>query len=98
MNNYFKITLDKIKTYCKMTTSTKQKRLTIFNQTKGFTMNNFTYYINGEEVTRSKAYRLLLANCIEEDTADIYWLSRYNEQGRENIAELTNGSLEIVLK
>jgi hypothetical protein len=59
-------------------------------------MTSFTYYIDGEEVTRSKAYRLLLANCIEEDTADIYWLSRYNEQGRENITELTDGALEIV--
>jgi hypothetical protein len=89
-----------------MTTSTKQ--LNIFNQTKGFIMTTFTYYIDGEEVTAKRAFSfymeaynkaILFGYALEEDEA-LVWCSRVNEEGRENIYNLTGihelGGLEIV--
>jgi hypothetical protein len=42
-------------------------------------MNNFTYYINSEEVTRSTAYRALLVCCDDEESTDDYWIGRRSE-------------------
>jgi hypothetical protein len=71
-------------------------------------MTTFTYYIDGEEVSASKAkafymeaynQAILFGYALEEDEA-LVWCSRFNEEGRENIHNITGihelGGLEIV--
>jgi hypothetical protein len=56
------------------------------------------YYINGEEVTRVTAWRFFSSFFEGGNFADQCWLGKYYEEGRELIAGLTNGALEIVIK
>jgi hypothetical protein len=71
-------------------------------------MNNFTYYIEGEEVSAKKAFAfyteaynmaVMFGYTSKEDEA-VIWCSRVNEEGRENIYNITgiheSGGLEIV--
>jgi hypothetical protein len=71
-------------------------------------MTTFTYYIEGEEVSASKAkafyteaynQAVMFGYTSKDDMASI-WRSRSNEEGRENIHNLTgvheSGGLEIV--
>jgi hypothetical protein len=56
------------------------------------------YYINGNEVGRVTAWRFFSSFLDESNFADQCWLGRYYEEGRELIAELTEGALEIAVK
>jgi hypothetical protein len=58
------------------------------------------YFINGRQVSGTGAFQYLIRICEQRgycrDTANDLWLSRETEYGRDEIAECTGATLEIL--